>query len=192
MLIVGIGGTMRPGSGSEAALRIALGEADLRGCQTVCFAGSALSLPMYDPTDPTRAQDAQALVEALREADGVIISSPGYHGSVSGMIKNALDYVEDTAKDEKRVYFDGLPIGCIAVAYGWQAAVNTLRTLRDIAHSLRGYPTPYGSAINAADRVFADGRCTDETVANGLRLVGAQVVDMALKAPGRVLGPSAG
>jgi FMN reductase len=179
MLIVGIGGTQRQSSSSETALRIALAAAERLGCETMCFAGPALALPVYNPTETDRTAEASALISSLRQASGVIISSPGYHGSVSGMIKNALDYVEDMAHDPDRVYFDGLPIGCIAVAHGWQGAVNTLRALRDIAHSLRGFPTPYGLAINAADRVFAEGICTDATVSRSLTSVGAQVANLA-------------
>ena len=40
---------------------------------------------------------------AYRWADGLLVASPGYHGGISGMMKNALDYVEDLRADE-RVY----------------------------------------------------------------------------------------
>jgi FMN reductase len=95
------------------------------------------------------------------------------------MVKNAIDYIEDLVNDEARVYLDGLPVGCIAVAYGWQAAVNTLAALRDVTHALRGMPTPYGAAINASGSVFVDGQCTDDAVRGGLELVGRQVAGLA-------------
>lgn len=77
----------------------------------------------------------------------MIIGSPGYHGAIYGFVKNALDYVEDMSRDE-RCYVDGLPVGCVATAAGWQAAVATLQQLRVITHALRGWPTPLGIAIN--------------------------------------------
>ena len=40
-------------------------------------------------------------------------------------MKNVLDYTEDLSSDT-RVYFDGLAVGCIACAGGWQAAGQTL------------------------------------------------------------------
>jgi FMN reductase len=149
MLIVGIGGTTRPGSTSEEALRVALGAAAGDGAQTLCFGGSDLLLPLYEAQAPERTEAALRMVAALRVADGVIIASPGYHGSISGLVKNALDYCEDLRSDD-RPYLQGRLVGCIAVASGWQAAVNTLRVLRDVAHALRGMPTPYGAAINSA------------------------------------------
>ena len=78
------------------------------------------------------------LVSALREADAVVVGSPGYHGAVSGLVKNALDYIEDLREDP-RVYLDNTPWGCISCAYGWQAAVGTLGQLRSIGHALRAW-----------------------------------------------------
>jgi len=97
-------------------------------------------------------------LEALRSADAVIVGSPGYHGTLSGLVKTALDYVEALSKDE-RPYFDGLPVGLIATAAGWQAAVSTLQALRTITHALRGWPTPIGLAINTVEPGDPIARC---------------------------------
>ncbi|HEY3737208.1 MAG TPA: NAD(P)H-dependent oxidoreductase [Jatrophihabitans sp.] len=178
MRIIGIGGTQRDGSGSELAMRIALEAARTLGADVECFAGPRIELPMYNPAAPDRTSAATELIEAVRSADGVILASPGYHGTVSGLVKNALDYVEDTVTDA-RPYFDALPVGCIGVARGWQAAGNTLRTLRDIVHALRGVPTPYGAAISTAQPVFDRGICIDDGVRRNLSLLGTQVAEMA-------------
>lgn len=178
-LIVGIGGTTRPRSSSELALRIALDAAERRGARTVLFAGPDLGFPLYAPEDPARTPQALDFVEAIRACDGVIVASPGYHGSVSGLIKNALDYIEDLRADA-RVYLEGRAVGCIACAYGWQATGSTLATLRSVVHALRGWPTPLGVAINSADRIFdADGVCVDEKTRGGLAVMAGQVVDFA-------------
>jgi FMN reductase len=177
-LVAGIGGTVRIGSTSEIALRVALQGAHAAGARVRMFSAADLQLPFYDPKSPDRTDRARRLIEALRSADGVIVASPGYHGSLSGMIKNALDYVEDMADDD-RVYLDGLPFGCIGVAHGSQAAVSVLTNLRSIAHALRAYPTPYGAAIVAGPHVFADGTCTDAETTSRLRLIGTQVAQMA-------------
>lgn len=146
-LIVGLGGTLRPGSATEQALRTGLAEAEAAGARTLLFDGAALGLPLFPAYDPERSEAARALTHALREADGVLVASPGYHGSISGQVKNALDYAEDLAEDA-RPYLSGRAVGCIATAAGWQAAVTTLTALRGVVHALRGWPTPLGVAIN--------------------------------------------
>ncbi|MBP0441436.1 NADPH-dependent FMN reductase [Tianweitania sediminis] len=174
--IVGIGGTDRPGSSTEKALRLSLVAAERLGAKTTAFTGATLMMPMYSP-NAERSVASCDLIEALRQADGIIIASPSYHGSISGLVKNALDYVEDI-KGPDRTYFDGMPVGLIACAAGWQGAVQTLATLRSITHALRGWPTPLGVAINTAGPVFAaDGSCTDMSVKLQLEAIGRQVVE---------------
>jgi FMN reductase len=149
--IVAVGGTLRPGSSTEKAMRHVLGAAERAG--------------------------ARVLVAQLALADGIILGSPGYHGSISGLVKNALDYAEDLRNDA-RPYFSGRAVGCIATAGGWPGAVNTLGALRDIVHSLRGWPTPMGAAINTSDKVFDEaGACTSPRVAQMLDLIAAEVLD---------------
>lgn len=178
-LIVGIGGTFSTGSSTERALKIALGAAEEAGAGSELFDGaSLLSLPHYGVEGADASEPAQRLIEAIRRADGLIVASPGYHGSISGLVKNALDYIEATSRDE-RCYLDGLPVGLIATAFGWQASGTTMTALRSIIHALRGWPTPMGAAINTSSRIFTDDGCSDEKVLDQLRLVGRQVVGFA-------------
>jgi FMN reductase len=176
-----LGGTPRPGSSSECALRIALAAAAERGAETVLFSGRELNLPLYDPTQAERSEGARRLLSLLAKSDGIIVSSPGYHGSISGLVKNALDYIEDLRMDV-RTYLDGRAVGCIVCAQGWQAAGTTLVALRSIVHSLRAWPTPLGVTVNSAVTAFAkDGSCLDVNVVTQLQIVGRQVVEFALR-----------
>jgi FMN reductase len=177
--IVGIGGTTAPGSSTEQALTIALRAAEAEGAQVALFDGAALAaLPHYALGAVEQSEEGRRLVAAVREAHGLIIASPGYHGSISGLVKNAIDYVEETAKDS-RVYLDGLPVGLIVTAYGWQATGSTLATMRSIVHALRGWPTPLGAAIRSVSGMFKGGECADAGAAMQLELVGKQVVEFA-------------
>ena len=53
-LIVGLGGTTRPNSATEKALRIALNSAAAEGADTVLIGGVDLQFPMYEPGDLAR------------------------------------------------------------------------------------------------------------------------------------------
>jgi FMN reductase len=175
-LVVGIGGTLRPGSSTERLLRCCLAAVERRGGRTRQYSGADIDLPMYNPLEPERTPAAAGVVAALRAADAVVVASPGYHGGVSGLVKNALDYIEDL-RDDPRVYLDGTPWGCIAAAYGWQAAVATLGQLRSIGHALRAWPTPLGLAVNSADAIWgSDGALGDATIKGQLDVLAGQLL----------------
>jgi FMN reductase len=182
-----LGGSTRPGSSSEKALRISAAAAQAAGADVELIVSRDLMLPIYDTETPERSALAVRFVEAVRAADAVIVASPGYHGAVSGMIKNALDYIEDL-REAPRPYLDGMPVGCVAVAYGWQATVSTLHSLRVTVHALRGWPSPLGATINASGRVFDEaGTCVDDAARFQLETVAKQVVEFALgRKPGGV------
>lgn len=172
-LVVGIGGTLRPDSSTERALDSALESARASGARTVRFGGDALAgLPIYSPTDDRRGPRTAELIEQARRADGLIVASPGYHASISGLVKNALDYLEDLREDD-RPYLTGRAVGCIATGAGWQATVSTLAALRAIVHSLRGWPTPLGATINTTGSAGPD----DERSRFQLATVGSEVVE---------------
>jgi FMN reductase len=177
--IVGIGGSAMPRSSTEQALDLALSAASKAGARVRRFGGDVLvGLPHYLTPGSATSADAAEMIAAIRAADGLIIASPGYHGSISGIVKNAIDYLEEIARDT-RPYLDGLPVGLIVTAAGWQATGSTLATMRSIVHALRGWPTPLGAAINTSGGIFRDGVCQDAGAAAQLGLVGRQVAQFA-------------
>jgi len=175
-LILGLGGTTRALSSSELVVRAALAKAERLGAETVQLTGPDLVLPLYAPEESWRDPNAVRLIDLLRRCDGVIVASPGYHGSVSGLLKNVLDYTEDMARDASP-YLDGKPFGAIACAYGWQATGSTLAALRSVAHALRAWPTPLGVAINSSLKIFdEDGQCMDDGVMSNLSVMVDQML----------------
>ncbi len=177
--VVGLGGTCKPNSTSEKAARLVLKHAEDAGARTEMLAGPDLIFPMYDPSVKERHPNAVRMVETLRKADGIVLSSPSYHGTISGLLKNALDYAEDMRRD-KKVYFGGRVVGCIGCAAGWQGASSTVETLRSIAHALRGIPTSIGGLINTTEPAFdAEGNCIDSRTDEVLGIMAVQMVKFA-------------
>jgi FMN reductase len=179
-LVVGIGGSTRAASTTDRALQLALKAAEEAGARTSFFGGAFLcKLPAYAPENRERNPEQRQLVEEVRMADGLIVATPGYHGGVSGLVKNAIDLLEDLRED-KRCYLDGRAVGCVVSAFGWQTCGSTLMALRAIVHALRGWPTPLGAALNTAEPIFDfAGGCTDQKAAMQLATVGRQVVEFA-------------
>jgi FMN reductase len=178
-LIVGIGGSTRATSLTDELLRAALAEATGRGAQTIAFGGRFLAeLPIYAADEEPPGGDAAELASTVARADGLIIATPGYHGGMSGLVKNGLDHLE-ALRDDARPYLHGRAVGTIVTAAGWQACGTTLVSLRSAVHSLRGWPTPYGATINSAESVFDEGGAPLERIAAALHLVASQVIDFA-------------
>lgn len=178
--LVAFGGTTRSGSSTERALRVAANAAEQMGAEVTVFDGPFLArLPMYAPENRSRTGEEIEFVAAVRNANALMIASPGYHGGISGLVKNAIDLLEDTSKDD-RVYIDSIPVGLIVTAHGWQATASTLASLRAVIHALRGWPTPLGVAINSVGGIFDEnGLCKDEAVSSQLKLVAAQICNFA-------------
>jgi FMN reductase len=180
LYIVGIGGTTRAHSSTEKALKVALAAASALGAKTKLLGAEDLDLPLYAPEKTERAPAARRLIEEVRKADGLILASPGYHGGISGLLKNAIDYVEDLGKDASP-YFQGRAVGLISTGAGWQGAVATLIALRSVVHSLRGWPTPLGVPVNTLEPCFdADGNCVSPKLKEQLQILAREVVDFAL------------
>ena len=180
-LIVGLGGTTRPGSTSERALNKALAAAVQAGARTELFGGAFLAgLPIYNPHAPVSGAEEMRFVEAVRACDGVIVASPGYHGSISGLVKNALDCLE-ALREDLRPYLHGRAVGCIVSASGAQASGSTLAALRAIVHALRGWPTPFGATLSAGGLFDDEGEFNDDRDAWQVETVAQQVVEFALR-----------
>jgi FMN reductase len=172
--IVGLGGSLAEHSASRAALQVALQGAEEAGAQVQLFDVRALNLPMYDPDLSDVPREARRLAEGVAGAQGLLWSSPLYHGTVSGSFKNALDWLQ-LLSDHDPPFLSNKVVGLISVAggvYGLQA-VNTMEF---VVRALRGWSVPLVIPIPRAWQVFDDtGKARDEGVERQLRSLGREV-----------------
>ena len=174
--IVGLGGSLGPTSSSLTALRVAAQAAEEDGAQVRVFELRELDLPFYLPgREPTPA--ALAFVEAVYEADGVLLSSPMYHGTISGSFKNALDWLDLLAGREPP-YLTGKVVGLISTAAGVQG-LQAVNTLEYVVRALRGWAVPLVIPISQR-QAFVDGEIVDERVLQQLRALGHEVAATCL------------
>jgi len=172
--VVGVAGSLRATSATRMAVRCALLGAEERGART-----QALDLAAYDLPFLGREQDRTAMTAVARfltdlgSADGIILGSPEIHGSISGVLKNALDLTN-------RELFEGKMLGIIGVAGGRMGASETLNQLRTIARSLHAWVVPTQVSIAAADEAFdSRGEPVDQEVGERLKMVGREVAHFA-------------
>ena len=179
--VVGVGGTLREGSASLGALRRALAAAGEAGAETELLDLRELDLPMYEPGLPLDEYGlgVERLVEGLRGADAVLISTAAYHGTLAGVTKNALDFAQFLSGGD-HPYFDGKVVGLISTAGGEQAGANATGAMVHVVHALRGVVAPLVVSISKAwQRADGSGEITDEAYAGRLDALGRLVVELA-------------
>lgn len=181
--VVGIGGTLRDGSTGLRALEEALVAAEEAGATTELLDLRELDLPMYEPGKPLEeyGESVERLVRAMRGADAMLWSTAAYHGTLAGVTKNALDFIQFMARDEKP-YLKDRVIGLVATAGGGMAAVNAINAMVNVVHALRGVVAPLSVPVTQSWKVFdEEGNIRDDGVARRLGSLGRLVVEMATK-----------
>ncbi len=103
-------------------------------------------LPFYDPDEEAETDAVKRLASIVAEADAVVLATPEYHGSVSGVLKNALDYL---GSDQ----FDGKLVLCVSAA-GGAVGVSSLQHMQVIVRNLHGINCPEWISIGGDQRRF--------------------------------------
>jgi FMN reductase len=191
--VVGIGGTLREGSTCLGALQRALEGAREAGAETRLLDLRDLDLPMYEPglSLADYGPEVGRFIEEVREADALILSTAAYHGTLAGVTKNALDFTQFLARDE-RPYLEGRVVGLISTSGGERAAANTTDALVHVVHALRGVVAPSMVTIPRARRHSdGEGNITDESYGGRLERLGRLVVEMAEGLSSKVRGAEA-
>ena len=174
--VVAICGSLRQGSSTHAALKIALSAAEEAGAEVellelseydLVFQGSVASESEYPP-------GVFRLREKVKRAHGILLGSPEYHGSFSGVLKSALDLM---GFDE----FENKVIGLIGVSGGRMGAVNALSMLRTVGTALHAWVVPNDVSIPNSSQAFdANGNLHDAELTTRVKAVGKQVVEFVV------------
>jgi FMN reductase len=185
--VIGLGGSLRSPSRSLSALVVAMGAAEQAGATVRVFDLRPLDLPYYVPGQAPSAR-AEELLDATYEADGMIWSSPMYHGSISGAFKNALDWFE-LLRERDPPYLTDKVVGLISAAGGAQG-LQAVNTMEYVVRALRGFAIPMVVPIAARNAFDAEGNVVDERVRDQLRHLGEEVAAICLRRRPRTGGSS--
>lgn len=173
--VIGICGSLRPNSYTRMALRVALRGAQEVGAQTQLIDLCAYQLVFCDGNqDESRyPPDVFRLRADVRQAQGILLGTPEYHNSMSGVLKNALDLMGFAE-------FEGKMIGLVSVSGGTVGAVDALNSLRNIGRALHAWVVPEQVAVPEAWKAFdATGQPQDAVLKQRLMEVGRQVARFA-------------
>ena len=165
-------------SSSLSALEIALRGARNAGAETQLLDVRSLALPMYEPGLDDLPRQIERLNDTVYEADGLIWSSPLYHGTISGSFKNVLDWLNPLGRREP-AYLTNKVVGLISTAGGTQG-LQAINTMEFMVRALRGWAVPLVQPIPRAWKVFNDaGEIEDEAIEKQLLNLGREVARAA-------------
>jgi len=168
--VVAVAGSLRERSHTRVALRHALDAAAEAGADTDFLDLRDFDLPPLNP-DVEDQGDGVAFTRRVRRADAILLGTPVYHGSYSGVLKNALDYC---GRDE----FDGATVGLLAVS-GGGFPVSALDHLRVVCRTLDAWVVPHHAGIPQASSAFDDDGFADGQLAARVETLGRRVVEFA-------------
>ena len=156
--VLGISGSLRGGSFNSGLLRAAATVLP-PGMEMSIFALHDLPLFNADVEAQGNPEPVTAMQQAIAAADGLLFAVPEYNYSISGVLKNAIDW----ASRGRPSPLDGKPAAIMGVG-GRQGTVRAQMHMRQIAlhNSMRMMIDPEVLLARSRRRFDPDGNLTDE------------------------------
>lgn len=162
--VLGVAGSIRQGSYSTRSLKIALEYAKKQGAEVRLLDLNTVVLPLYDPSAPA-SKEVEHTTEDIAWADAFILASPDYHGSMSGALKNFLDYFYEE--------YAGKVFGYIVASH--EKGLTVMEQMRTAVRQCYGWSMPYGVSINGPQDFTGD-EIRNTRLSNRLRMMARDLV----------------
>jgi arsenic resistance protein ArsH len=131
----------RPSSTSGVLSGYIAKKLEQTGVESKVFNLADSGIPLFDITLTKTPNGVELMKNLFLEADVHIWLAPLYHGSIPGVMKNCLDWLEITSKNTKP-YLTDKTVGMVCWADGAQA-MQGINTMDAIVKSLRAWPLPF-------------------------------------------------
>ena len=163
--ILGVASSMRKSSYSTRVLKLTLEKAEKKGAEIKLLNLRELQLPMYHP-EQNNSPELDKATEYVQWADAFVLASPDYHGSMSGVMKNFLDFFWSE--------FAGKTFGYICASH--EKGLTVMDQMRTAVRQCYGWSMPYGISINS-DQDFDDsGKLTNKDILSRIETVSRDLV----------------
>lgn len=184
--ILGFAGSTRADSLNKKLVRIALAGAADAGARTTFLDLAEYRMPVYDGDEEARhglPDAARALKEQVKAHDAILVASPEYNGSLTALLKNALDWISRKEDGEGALAaYDGKVAGLLSASPGGLGGLRGLAHLRQILSGIRVLVIPDQYALaRAGDAFDADGNLADEAQDRAARAIGRKVAETTAK-----------
>jgi FMN reductase len=159
--ILGVSGSLRDGSFSRRALELTLEAVPNPGAETRLLDLGRAELPMYRPGGAVIADVVREVGEAVTWADAFLLATPDYHGSMSGAMKNFLDYHWEE--------FAGKLFGYICASH--EKGLTAMDQMRTAVRQCYGWSLPYGVSVHGEHDFDAAGVAINARIAGRFRML---------------------
>jgi NAD(P)H-dependent FMN reductase len=181
--IVAFSGSLRTGSYNQKLVTVAARAAEQAGADVTLCSLNDYPMPIFneDIEKQGTPDEARAFKDLMISAHGVLIASPEYNGSLSGALKNAIDWASRPAEgEEPLVAFKNKACGLLSASPGGLGGIRGLLHLRPLLAGIQMIVVPTQFCLaGAGDKFDDDGNLTDDKARNSAEAVGHAVVDMA-------------
>jgi FMN reductase len=169
--VVAVVGSVRPGNYTSKALALVVDELQKMEKVTLEVFDPA-RMKLAPPGSKTDDPEVERLQKSMREATGVILSTPEYHGSFSSIIKLVIENLGFPSG------LSGKPVALLGVAAGQIGAIKALEHLRSVCSHVGAIVLPGPVSVAGVQQVFdEEGRCLDEKIEKRIRGVATQLLD---------------
>ena len=163
--ILGVASSMRESSYSTRVLKLALKKAEKKGAETKLLDLRELQLPMYRP-EQNSSPELDKVTEYVKWADAFVLASPDYHGSMSGVMKNFLDFFWSD--------FAGKTFGYICTSH--EKGLTVMDQMRTAVKQCYGWSMPYGISVNSDQDFDQQGNITNENIISRIETIARDLV----------------
>lgn len=181
--VLAFSGSLRRGSWNQRLVACAARGAEAAGGEVEVISLRDYPMPLFDEDLEAGGTPEAALAfkAKMMGADGVLIASPEYNGSLSGALKNAIDWATRPAAGEAPLAaFRGKVCGLMSASPGGLGGIRGLLHLRPLLGNIMMHVLPEQHALGGAAGAFDDaGMLTDEGVRGKVEGIGARVVEVA-------------
>ena len=172
--VLGVAGSMRQESYSTRALKMVLEEAKKYNAESYMLELRKINLPLYDPSEITPDEFSsnnnnlvlERITTSLRWADVFVLASPDYHGSMSGGMKNFLDYFWEV--------FAGKTFGYIVASH--EKGLTVADQMRTAVRQCYGWSMPYNISINGEKDFDSKGNLVNSALAKRIKMLARDLV----------------
>ncbi len=190
--ILAFAGSTRKDSFNKKLVKVAADGAREAGAEVTFVDLHDLPLPLYDGDLEAKdgiPENAKKLKKMMLEHQGLLIASPEYNSSISGVLKNTIDWISRPEPGEKPLAcFDQKVAGLLSASPGALGGLRGLVHVRSILGNIKVTVIPDQVAVSKAHEAFnEDGTMKDEKQQQSVRNIGSQVANVAAKLHGTEL-----